>query len=105
MNIEKLENEMSEASKSMTAYAISHPPHAMPDRYYYWLRKFQGARKALNKELEKRRVSQAQETQNCAVLDEKPERHITSATYDRIQARNHREICKRLESRGVRSFS
>lgn len=104
MNIEKLETEMNEASKSMMAYAVAHPPHAMPERYYHWLRKFQNARRKLNEELEKRRAAKTQETPQRAEQGEKGERHITSATYDRIQARNHREICKRLESRGVRSF-
>ena len=59
--IKTLKKEMSEATKSMIAEAVAYAPskedplNTMPERYYFWLRKFQNARRALNQELNKQR--------------------------------------------------
>lgn len=96
-NIETLQENFDSCADALAACSKKHSLHGMPREYYEkLLPEFWSARKELNSALD---ALAEQKNNTSKTTKNTNERYITSLTYNRIQKRNHRMICKMLEGR------
>lgn len=99
MNRCQLSFELDRLTVSLTIFAENFSPHAMPDEYYSDLRMYQSVKSRINEidnEISKEKLANKSAEPNATY---EPTRKITSLTYERLQARQDREIFKILNSR------
>lgn len=99
MNRYQLSFELDRLTVSLNLFAENFRPHAMPDEYYSDLRMYQSVKRHINEidnKISKEKVGNKIDVSNAPY---EPTRNITSLTFERIQAKQDREIFKRLNSR------
>lgn len=99
MNKCQLSFELERLTASLNLFVENFSPHAMPDEYYSDLRMYQSVKSRINdidNKISKEKVGNKIGVSNATY---EPTRNITSLTYERIQAKQDREIFKRLNSR------